>query len=695
MTAAASRSVGGVRHALAALALAIAASSCSDGPAGVPRGNLARVAFTPRFARGPASSDQTVDFGLSFDRVRVVVRRPPSQIVVDTTVSFTPGDADLSLDLQVTTVVDNEAFDVLLEYRDGDRVLFQGSATVVAQPIDAEPAAGATIEVLYVGPGADAAQLTIDPRPIALFTATTTQLSAKVVNASGAAVSDVPINWSIDDPTLATLSSTTGATTELQANDRRGVVTVVARTPTGIAGQAAILIVPTATSLELSAGDAQAGIVDALLGQPIVVRAVDDAGLPVPNTVVTWSAVNGVTSVATSTTDISGIASTTLRLGTLAGPSSVTATISVGATTKQVVFSATAAAGPVATLSFDAQPASAIAGAVLAPVVKVRLLDAFGNAVTAPANVTLSLTGGVEGATLGGTTTAATAGGVASFSNLIITRMGTAYRLAASVGAVTVTSAAFDIAAGAPALIEKVAGDARTVVAGTVIDVAPSVRVLDAFGNTVSGVPVVFAPADEGSGSVSGGAVTTDANGIATVGTWTVGNEMGPSALVAAAGTVSTTFIATVTGGVPAGIRLAVGALGSASTITATRNTDIVVPITLDLTSRGGVDLASIAVTLSWEPTAFTFKELTGTDGWRDSQGVVAAVTTNTIDASRGSIRIAGFTTSATVSSFVLVNLVFTANATGTVTASITAAGNVLGDRITVTPRPQTITVVP
>jgi adhesin/invasin len=328
-------------------------------------------------------------------------------------------------------------------------------------------------------------------------------------------------------------------------------------------------------------------------------------------------------------------------------------------------------------------------------VVKVRLLDAFGNAVTAPANVTLSLTGGVEGATLGGTTTAATVGGVASFSNLIITRMGTAYRLASSFGAVTVTSAAFDIAAGAPALIEKMAGDARIVVAGTVIDVAPSVRVLDAFGNTVSGVPVVFAPADEGSGSVSGGAVTTDANGIATVGTWTVGNEMGPSALVAAAGTVSTTFIATVTGGVPAGIRLAVGALGSASTITATRNADIVVPITLDLTSRGGVDLASIAVTLSWEPTAFTFKELTGTDGWRDSQGVVAAVTTNTIDASRGSIRIAGFTTSATVSSFVLVNLVFTANATGTVTASITAAGNVLGDRITVTPRPQTITVVP
>ncbi len=685
------------RYASLALLLSVGLSACGDGPTGARQANgtPARIAFTPRFTSGPASGAQAADFGVSFDRVRVVIVRPPSTSVLDTTVSFKPGDADLSLDLRVTTLVANEAFNVTLEYRDASRALFSGTASVIAQPLDAEPTGGTTIDVAYVGPGADAAHLSITPRPIAVFTGTTVHLAAQALNAGGTAESNVPINWSVDDATLATLSSTTGSTTDLQASSRRGNVTVIARTPTGIIDQATILVTPPAATLQSSSGDGQAGVVNAQLSAPVVVRAVDDAGLPVPNTTVTWSAVNGTTASTTSVTDISGLASTTLKLGTTSGTATATASITVGSSTKQVVFSATAAPGPLTSLSFLSQPTNATAGVTFAPSLQVRLLDAFGNTATAANSVTLSLTGGTSGAALGGTVTKAAVDGIATFNDLSIVRQGAGYRIAASVGAVQTTSNAFNIAAAAPAQMEKIAGDGRTAVAATAVDVAPAVRLSDAFGNPVGGVTVQFAPADEGSGSVAGGTVTTGADGVATVGSWTVGNTMGPNTLLASGASLTTSFSATVTGGVPPGIRLVVGALGSASQRTAVAGQDITVPITVDLTSRGGVDFGSVAVTLSWDPAALTFKSLSIAPPWFDSRGAAGNVTTNTSNASIGSIRVGAFTSSATFSSFAFVNVVFTVHRSATITAQIDAAGNAAADRITVIPRPQSITVTP
>lgn len=62
----------------------------------------------------------------------------------------------------------------------------------------------------------------------------------------------------------------------------------------------------------------------------------------------------------------------------------------------------------------------------------------------------------------------------------------------------------------------------------------PSVVVKDKKGKPVVGVPVTFA-VTAGGGSVSGGAQTTDANGIATVGGWTLGPTVGTQSLMATA----------------------------------------------------------------------------------------------------------------------------------------------------------------
>jgi adhesin/invasin len=76
----------------------------------------------------------------------------------------------------------------------------------------------------------------------------------------------------------------------------------------------------------------------------------------------------------------------------------------------------------------------------------------------------------------------------------------------------------------------------------------PSVVVRDAFNNPVANATVVF-EATPGSGTVTGGTVTTNANGIATVGSWTLPAGTGVThALIASVNgtSLATVFTATV-----------------------------------------------------------------------------------------------------------------------------------------------------
>jgi hypothetical protein len=89
--------------------------------------------------------------------------------------------------------------------------------------------------------------------------------------------------------------------------------------------------------------------------------------------------------------------------------------------------------------------------------------------------------------------------------------------------------------------IEKVAGDSQIASRGSPVPVPPQVRVSDAFRNPVAGVTVLFKVAG-GEGSLTGENGVTNAFGIATVGSWTLGEAGGQSLTATSPGLESLTF---------------------------------------------------------------------------------------------------------------------------------------------------------
>jgi hypothetical protein len=100
---------------------------------------------------------------------------------------------------------------------------------------------------------------------------------------------------------------------------------------------------------------------------------------------------------------------------------------------------------------------------------------------------------------------------------------------------------------GAAASVAKNAGDNQTTQAGNTVPIPPSVIVKDANGNPTAGVSVTFAVVS-GGGSLTGAPAVTNAAGVATVGSWKLGNSAGQNSMSATvAGLPSVTFTATGT----------------------------------------------------------------------------------------------------------------------------------------------------
>jgi plastocyanin len=131
-----------------------------------------------------------------------------------------------------------------------------------------------------------------------------------------------------------------------------------------------------------ASGDAQSGVVADTLALPIAVRVTEE-GLPAAGRVVVFTALAGSGTLVpgTDTTGADGIASALWILGNGAGGRQARATLA-GASGSPLTFTATATAGPAATLLSDGGNSQTQEAGVTFPLaLGVRVVDAFGNNV--------------------------------------------------------------------------------------------------------------------------------------------------------------------------------------------------------------------------------------------------------------------------------------------------------------------------
>ena len=312
-------------------------------------------------------------------------------------------------------------------------------------------------------------------------------------------------------------------------------VTAVNFTATGIAGAPA--------TVTKTAGDSQSITVNTAVPAAPTVRVTDQFGNPVESVTVTFNVASGgggLTGGTRKTGSTGHAAVGSWTLGTQAGQNTLTATpTGLSAAT----FSATGTPAAADSLRLNAgNNQTDTVGATLATYA-VRVADQYGNAVPGT-----TVTWGVTG---GGSITPSSisnGSGIASATRVLGTVAGP-QGATASVGGLTGSPVPFSATAnhGAATTMQKFAGDNQSATAGSNVAIAPTVRVVDQFGNVVSGVNVTFAVTG-GGGSVSPtSAIATDTAGKAAVTSWTLGPFAGTnndSLSASAAGLPSALFLA-------------------------------------------------------------------------------------------------------------------------------------------------------
>lgn len=510
---------GTVRRSVLVAGLALSFATCRDA---FEPGVSARLAVAPILP----SAAELASFGLTIDGVRFVAVRLPSDTLADTTLVLAPDADELALDLRVPVIRRPDTVSITIVALSGALPLFLGQQLVpVPTP---QPPPEIPLDT-YVGPSVDSVVVT----PSNPFLLVNDSLRFQVQGYQGGVpVPQFYVAWSSSDTTVARIDSRG----MLRAPAGRAAVRVRASTPSGVADSVLATFTLPAAQLVTIAGTGQVDTVGNALAVPIEVEARASDGIGVGGVSVRFRALVGGGAVTDSIviTDAAGRARTSVTLGSLLGAQSFEATVA-GLTGSPVTFNATALAGAPAQVNAgagDAQLAVVNTAVGVAPSVIVR--DAGGNPVQG-VSVTFSVQTGGGGVT--GATQTTDAAGVATVGGWTLGTAAGTNTLRATAGALTRTFTATAIA-GAPAQLVRTAGNLQSALVGTLLSVKPAVRVEDQYANPVAGASVTFGVTG-GGGGITGASQLSNAAGIATVGSWTIGTSVGSNSLSVGVGAVT------------------------------------------------------------------------------------------------------------------------------------------------------------
>ena len=274
-------------------------------------------------------------------------------------------------------------------------------------------------------------------------------------------------------------------------------------------------------ALKTAAGNNQSATVATALAAPLQVQTFDPySGTPFSGVTVNFSdgGKGGIFGSPTAVTDNTGLAGTTYTLPQKAGTWTITAS-STGY--GQAFFSATATPGSAAALarvsgnSQTAQVATPLPNAVVA-----KVADQYKNPVP---GVAVNFSDGVAGGSFAQNPVFTNSAGQAAASYTTPTKAGSLKIVATTAGAPALTF--FETASAGPASAVNVSsGNNQTAPPSSPLPQPLVVKVLDQYGNPVSGVAVTFDDGGTG-GSFSANPVTTATNGKASVNYTTPGSS--------------------------------------------------------------------------------------------------------------------------------------------------------------------------
>lgn len=357
-------------------------------------------------------------------------------------------------------------------------------------------------------------------------------------------------------------------------------------------------------AINILAGNNQTATVGRTLPIDPAVRITDALGNPVAGQEVVFEVVGGGGSAVSrrQVTDANGTATVgAWTLGEAPGVNTLRAT-ATGLTIagNPVTFTATATAGaPAAMAAVSGTNQTAVAGALvpIAPAVVVR--DSRGNPVS---GVTVTFLVDVGSGSVGTTNAVTNALGQASAGSWRLGSAAGTQRVTASLQGVPDVVFTATATAGSASGVQVV-GDSvlASIPVNSFASPLPTLRVIDANGNPVSGVEVTFEAVTGAGNTLTGATKTTGTDGTAAITSWRIGTAAGAYRIRAVVNGVTTagaepTWVVTGTALAPAAVAVAVTSTASQAAV-ASANVGTI-PV-VRVTDTYGNAVSGISVTFS------------------------------------------------------------------------------------------------